>query len=197
MLGQFILEISMKKGENKSRWIAFKLTFVAERKILMVVGMGESRRGCLLMEVENIENTDIDIVANIEKELRYISGIIKQKGREILSNYTITPPQFLALQWLFEDGDMTIGELSNKMYLACSTTTDLVDRMEKNHLVMRVKDHNDRRVVRIHLLDEGKRIIDEVIKKRQAYLNEVLKNFSNQDIQNLQSNLTKLHHDMR
>jgi MarR family transcriptional regulator, organic hydroperoxide resistance regulator len=163
----------------------------------MAIGIGESRRSCLWMKVEDIENTDIDIVANIEKELRYISGIIKQKGREILSNYTITPPQFLALQWLFEDGDMTIGELSNKMYLACSTTTDLVDRMEKSQLVMRVKDPNDRRVVRIHLLDEGKRIIDEVIKKRQAYLNEVLKNFSNKEIQNLQSNLTKLHHDMR
>jgi MarR family transcriptional regulator, organic hydroperoxide resistance regulator len=163
----------------------------------MAIGIGESRRSCLWMKVVDIENTDIDIVANIEKELRYISGIIKQKGREILSNYTITPPQFLALQWLFEDGDMTIGELSNKMYLACSTTTDLVDRMEKSQLVMRVKDPNDRRVVRIHLLDEGKRIIDEVIKKRQAYLNEVLKNFSNKEIQNLQSNLTKLHHDMR
>lgn len=138
-----------------------------------------------------------DIVANVEKELRYISGIIKQKGRELLSDYTITPPQFVALQWLFEDGDMTIGDLSTKMYLACSTTTDLIDRMEKNNLVARVKDSNDRRVVRIHLLDEGKRIIDEVIKKRQHYLEEVLKNFSAEEIQILQDNLIKLHHEMR
>src|SRR3954471_22291645 len=124
------------------------------------------------MTVENSPKISNHIVANIEKDLRYISGIIKQKGREMLSNYKITPPQFLALQWLFEDGDMTIGELSNKMYLACSTTTDLVDRMEKNLLVERIKDQSDRRVVRIHLLEEGKRIIDEVIKKRQAYLDE-------------------------
>jgi DNA-binding MarR family transcriptional regulator len=138
-----------------------------------------------------------DIVANVEKELRYIAGIIKQKGRELLSDYTITPPQFIALQWLFEDGDMTIGELSSKMFLACSTTTDLIDRMEKNNLVERTKDTNDRRVVRIHLLDEGKRIIDEVIKKRQQYLEEVLRNFSDDEIQILQDNLIKLHHEMR
>ena len=87
------------------------------------------------MKLENSQRANEDIVANIEKDLRYISGIIKQKGREMLSTYTITPPQFVALQWLFEDGDMTIGELSNKMFLACSTTTDLVDRMEKNQLV--------------------------------------------------------------
>jgi DNA-binding MarR family transcriptional regulator len=149
------------------------------------------------MKVENSERANSDIVANIEKDLRYISGIIKQKGREMLSTYTITPPQFIALQWLFEDGDMTIGELSNKMYLACSTTTDLVDRMEKNLLVERVKNPNDRRVVRIHLLEEGKRIIDEVIKKRQAYLEEVLVDFSSEEIQLLQKSLTKLHHEMR
>ncbi|MED3623637.1 MarR family winged helix-turn-helix transcriptional regulator [Neobacillus thermocopriae] len=149
------------------------------------------------MKLENSSKVTGDIVANIEKDLRYISGIIKQKGREILSNYKITPPQFVALQWLFEEGDMTIGELSNKMFLACSTTTDLVDRMEKNLLVERVKDSKDRRVVRIHLLEEGKRIIDEVIKKRQAYLEEVLKNFSAEEIQLLQNNLMKLHQEMR
>jgi MarR family transcriptional regulator, organic hydroperoxide resistance regulator len=149
------------------------------------------------MKLENSQKLKGDIVANIEKDLRYISGIIKQKGREMLTNYKITPPQFVALQWLFEDGDMTIGELSTKMYLACSTTTDLVDRMEKNLLVERVKDPNDRRVVRIHLLSEGERIIDEVIKKRQVYLEEVLKDFSEEEILLLQKDLMKLHQEMR
>ncbi|AND41704.1 MULTISPECIES: MarR family winged helix-turn-helix transcriptional regulator [Bacillaceae] len=150
------------------------------------------------MKLEDPKTNEInDVVAEIEKDLRYISGIIKQKGREILSDFTITPPQFVALQWLFEEGDMTIGELSNKMYLACSTTTDLVDRMEKNTLVKRVKDPNDRRVVRIHLLEEGERIIEEVIKKRQDYLKEVLKNSSHNEVLFLKDNLMKLHHDMR
>lgn len=154
-------------------------------------------RGVGWMKVEDSQIVIGETVANIEKDLRYISGIIKQKGREMLTNYKITPPQFIALQWLFDEGDMTIGELSSKMYLACSTTTDLVDRMEKNNLVMRVKKPSDRRVVQIHLLEEGERIIDEVIKKRQAYLAEVLTNFSVEEIQLLQTNLTKMHQEMR
>ena len=140
---------------------------------------------------------DMEIFADIEKDLRYISSIIKQKGREILSQYSITPPQFVALQWLFEGGDMTIGELSNKMFLACSTTTDLVDRMEKTELVERVKDNKDRRVVRIHLLQEGERIIEEVILKRQQYLQEVLKDFSGEEIKTLNASLSKLHQEMK
>ncbi len=145
----------------------------------------------------NQSNRDPQLVADIEKDLRYISSIIKQKGREILSQYTITPPQFIALQWLFEYGDMTIGDLSNKMYLACSTTTDLVDRMEKNQLVERVKDESDRRVVRIHMLKEGERIIEEVINKRQNYLQSVLTDFSDQEVLLLKDNLAKLHQEIK
>lgn len=140
---------------------------------------------------------DPERVAFIEKELRYIAGIVKQKGREMLNNYTITPPQFVALQWLFEHGDMTIGDLSNKMYLAFSTTTDLVDRMETNNLVVRIRDEKDRRVVRIHLLEEGERIIAEVIKKRQDYLANILSAFDQQQAKNLADLLNKLHIEMK
>ncbi|HWL12025.1 MAG TPA: MarR family transcriptional regulator [Ureibacillus sp.] len=137
-----------------------------------------------------------ETVAFLEKELRFISHLIKQKGREILSNYTITPPQFIALQWLHESGDMTIGELSNKMYLAFSTTTDLVDRMEKNELVVRIRDEQDRRVVHIHLLQEGERIIEEVIEKRQNYLQDVLVDFDESEVESLSKLLHKLHQQM-
>ena len=140
---------------------------------------------------------DPEKVAFMEKELRYISGIIKQKGREILNAYTITPPQFVALQWLFEHGDTTIGDLSNKMYLAFSTTTDLVDRMEKNNLVMRIREEQDRRVVRIKLLQEGERIIEEVIQKRQEYLETVLADFSATEVEQFSSLLEKLQTNMK
>ncbi|USK32819.1 MarR family transcriptional regulator [Bacillus sp. F19] len=148
------------------------------------------------MTVQNDVLSD-KMVADMEKSLRHISVMVKQKGREILNQFPITPPQFVALQWLSEHGDMTVGELSNKMYLACSTTTDLVDRMEKNKLVVRIKDPNDRRVVRVHLLEEGQRIIEEVIQKRQQYLKNVIKNYDLQEIIQLESSLMKLHLEMR
>lgn len=139
----------------------------------------------------------LEHVADIEKSLRHIAAIIKQKGREILNQYAITPPQFVGLQWLYELGDMTIGELSGKMYLACSTTKDLIDRMQKNELVERVKDPADRRVVRIHLLPEGERIIQEVITKRQEYLRDMFETFTDEEIAIFEKSLMKLQHEMK
>lgn len=131
-------------------------------------------------------------VETIEYDLRKISGIVKQKGREILNNFPITPPQFVALQWLNEEGDMTIGDLSNKMYLAFSTTTDLIDRMEKNELVERIRDQKDRRVVRIHLLVKGRKIIEDVLERRKDYLQSILSEMNEHEIDLIAKSLNML-----
>lgn len=143
------------------------------------------------------KNKEIEAVNKMEKQLRYISGMIKQNGRKILHHYPITSPQFIALQWLLEEGDLTVGELSNRISHAFSTTTDLVDRLEKNELVERVRDTNDRRVVRIHLLEKGKHIIEEVIQKRQEYLQDVLSPFTDEQIETLNELLGFLHDEMK
>lgn len=135
-------------------------------------------------------------IIELEWVLRRISATVKQKGREILNDFPITPPQFVALQWLKEYGDMTIGDLSSKMYLANSTTTDLIDRMEKTELVQRIRSTSDRRVVQIHLLDKGREIIDEVIRTRQLYLQEILSHFDLKEVNEIQSKMARLYEEM-
>lgn len=113
-------------------------------------------------------------VETIEALLRQVAVIIRKRGREILSSYGITPPQLNALVILIEDGEITMGELCDKMYLACSTATDLIDRMERNGLIARERDQNDRRVIRLRVLEPGRQVIDEVMKARKRYLGGVL-----------------------
>ncbi len=126
-------------------------------------------------------------IVEIEENSRWVCGKIKKKGREILTDFEITPPQFEALQHLIKEGELTIGELSSKMYLACSTVTDLLDRMERNSLVVRVKDERDRRIVRIKVLQKGHDLIEEVLITRQKYLSEVLEDCSSEMIEQIQA----------
>ncbi len=113
-------------------------------------------------------------VEAIEALLRNVSVIIRKRGREILSNFGITPPQLNALVILIEQGEITMGELCEKMYLACSTATDLIDRMERNGLIARERDQNDRRVIRLKVLEPGRQVIDAVMIARKRYLGGIL-----------------------
>ncbi|MGB8956666.1 MAG: MarR family transcriptional regulator [Tumebacillaceae bacterium] len=134
-----------------------------------------------------------DLVEEIELLLRQISKEVRRKGREILNDFAITPPQFDALVYLSEFGDLTIGELSSKLYLAYSTTTDLVDRMERNELVERVRDTNDRRVVRLHMKAKGKEMIQKVLVVRREYLAKALTHVQPEDLQGLASSLKEIY----
>ena len=105
----------------------------------------------------------------------------------------MTAPQFSALQILINNGDMTIGELSQKMSLACSTITDLIGRMEKTELVKRKKDDKDKRVVRVEVLPKGFDILEKVLEKRRGFLEEKLNDFDLEQKQNLTKGLKELY----
>lgn len=143
-----------------------------------------------------MEYKESEHVEQIEKYLRKIDYIVRKKGREILNNFSITVPQFTALQILINNGNMTIGELSQMMALACSTITDLIDRMEKTELVIRKKDDKDKRVVRVEVLPKGYDILEKVLVKRRVYLASKLEDFSNDDKETLNKVLEELYNAM-
>jgi DNA-binding MarR family transcriptional regulator len=117
-------------------------------------------------------------VERLERLLRYISHMVYIKGREILSDFRITFPQFDALLFLHRDGDMPMGALCDRMSLACSTVTDLVDRMEKGGFVARERDQNDRRVIKVRLLDRGAEMVARVMESRIHYLTTLMKDLA-------------------
>lgn len=143
------------------------------------------------------EKSGYEDIINIEKYLRKVDYIIRVKGREILNDFNITIPQFTALQILIYNGELTIGELSKKMSLACSTITDLVDRMENNELVVRKKDEKDKRVVRIEVLPLGHEIVGKVLEERVKYLEMKTSELTEEEKSSLSEGLESLYNAMK
>ena len=132
-------------------------------------------------------------VAEIDRLIRRVSFVIKCRGRDILEEFHITTPQFNALLVLRENAGMTIGDLGSRMYLASSTATDLIDRMERDGLVARERDSSDRRVVRLRMLEKGHEMIRQVLENRKHYLIELLSKLSREEIEALKKSLESLY----
>ncbi|MCG1009274.1 MarR family transcriptional regulator [Salinicoccus sp. ID82-1] len=122
--------------------------------------------------------SDRESIISIEKSIRYISAHVKSHGREILKKYELSPLQFVALQWVDDKVGITIGELSNRLDLAHSTTTDIVDKLENGGFVERQKYEKDKRIVLVLMKDKGLQIIKEVIAKRVSYISEITDHLS-------------------
>jgi DNA-binding MarR family transcriptional regulator len=134
-----------------------------------------------------------DPVTKIERLLRHVALIIKKRGRDILVDFGITSPQFNALLTLKDHPNITMGDLCEKLFLACSTATDLIDRMEKNGFLERARDSQDRRVIRLSISEKGIQVINEVIVARQHYVASILEKLTDEEIDQLGDSLDKLH----
>lgn len=139
--------------------------------------------------------SDKDSIISIEKSIRYISAHVKSHGREILKTYELSPLQFVALQWASDKEGITIGELSNRLYLAHSTTTDIVDKLENGGFVKRQKYEKDKRIVLILMLDRGRQVINEVIEKRISYISEITDHLSHDEKSMLPGILESILHE--
>lgn len=128
-----------------------------------------------------LDNNYNKSVEQIELLLRRVCFYVKKRGRSILDNYDITPAQFEALQIVINHQEVTISELSNHLYQAPSTITDLVDRMEGKELVQRVRNCKDRRIVKIIPLEKGQKVLDAVLDARRVFLGEALKDVNLKD----------------
>lgn len=128
-------------------------------------------------------------VEDIEDLLTKLCFKIKKFGRLILDDYNITPPQFDALQIIICRKNITISELSSELFQAPSTVTDLIDRMEKNMLVERIRDTKDKRIVRIVPLTKGYDVLNGVVASRCKFIDKTLSNFSQDEKESFQKQL--------
>jgi len=100
--------------------------------------------------VTNKKDTD-----RIVEAILYLYTEGRRVTKEIARHYGLTGPQVTAVKMLEGLGDLSLSALSMRMSAKNSTVTGIVDRMERDGLVQRVRSETDRRVVLIRLTDEG------------------------------------------
>ena len=80
--------------------------------------------------------------------------------------------QFAVLEALYHLGSMMQGEISNKVLKSTSNLTTVIDNLERDGLVRRERDTQDRRVVHVHLTEAGTGKIEAVLPGHVAALVE-------------------------
>ena len=84
----------------------------------------------------------------------------------------LTYSQFAVLEALYHLGPMTAGEVSQKILKSGSNLTTVIDNLERDGLVRRERDANDRRVIHVHLTEAGSSKIEAVFPEHVAALVE-------------------------
>ncbi|MGB3905331.1 MAG: MarR family transcriptional regulator [Anaerolineae bacterium] len=81
---------------------------------------------------------------------------LTQLQRETIRVAELTPAQYSLLNLLWEKDSLQFNELASACCCSPSTITGIVDTMEKNGLVARVPNPNDRRSLLVKLTERGR-----------------------------------------
>ena len=96
-------------------------------------------------------------------------------SRKVVSAYTpylkeigLTYTQYIVMMVLWEEDDVTVGEIGRRLHLDNGTISPLLRKLEKKDLVRRQRNEGDERVVNIQLTEQGREMRDRALEIPQA-----------------------------
>ncbi|QVK17552.1 MarR family transcriptional regulator [Mycoplasmatota bacterium] len=97
----------------------------------------------------------------------FITNKVSKKLADTLNKRLImagsTRAQWLVMYNLEKYQKLSQTELADKLDLKTSTVARLLDRMEKDEIIQRIKGNTDRRVTYIILTDKGKKRVEDLL----------------------------------
>ena len=114
----------------------------------------------------------------------YLSSTSMLKKELIAQGAGNVKPAYLGvLMNLWEEDGLQASELGRKAGLEPSSMTGMIDRMEKDDLIIRQSDPIDRRALRIYLTESGKNAQIPVMKVVNEALESVFEGISDEEME--------------
>lgn len=117
---------------------------------------------------------------------------IKKRVEEDIKCLGLNPTEFAVLELIYSKGEQPIQKIGEKVLIASSSITYVVDKLEKKELLERKPCPSDRRVIFADITGKGKELMDEVFPQHKKALMEILSGLDADEKETMIQQLKKL-----
>ena len=117
----------------------------------------------------------------IEKIITLLQRRIGKRVVGELKKGKINIPQFHILEILREEGERTMGQLAERLYITTSAVTNLVTKLLRHNLVNRKHSLDDRRLILIKITERGNKIAARVWEQVYGFFESLLANLNQEE----------------
>ncbi|MCG7335638.1 MarR family transcriptional regulator [Sporosarcina sp. ACRSM] len=117
---------------------------------------------------------------------------IKKRVEEDIKCLRLNPTEFSVLELIYSKGDQPIQKIGEKVLIASSSITYVVDKLEKKKLIERKPCLKDRRITYAAITKEGTQLMNEVFPKHRAAMKEICGGLDSKEKEVLIEHLKKL-----
>jgi len=133
-------------------------------------------------------------VSGIIDNIRRVFKAINDHSKRVERQTGITGPQLWAIKIIGDLSPVKVSDLARRMYIHPATAGGLLDRLESRKLVKRVRSKDDRRVVKVTLTEDGKKLVEKSPQVAQGLLVKGLEVLPVERLQEIYSALEELVH---
>jgi len=122
---------------------------------------------------------------------RALQSIEKQVIKDI-KNHGLNLSEFAVLELLYNKGDQPIQKIGQKVLLASSSMTYVVDKLETKEYLKRRACPNDRRVTYATLTELGKQLMDDIFPEHKKAIDHIMGGLNYEEKESMIDQLKKL-----
>jgi len=125
------------------------------------------------------EKEIIKDLVEIEMRMLEVKNLFSGISTEMVKNsvgimgFAVNMSQLKAMTAFSEDSLLSMGELCKMANIKMPSMTEVVDRFEKEGILERIRNNEDRRVVKVKMTAKGKKMHKEVLKRRADELTKI------------------------
>jgi MarR family 2-MHQ and catechol resistance regulon transcriptional repressor len=108
------------------------------------------------------------------KLARCLNAIQAQTVPALQKEFGLTESQFAVLEALYHLGPLSQGQLCRKILRSGSNVTTVVDNLERDKLVLRERDIDDRRVQIVSLTEKGRTAVTAALPAHIGRINRLM-----------------------
>jgi MarR family transcriptional regulator, 2-MHQ and catechol-resistance regulon repressor len=120
------------------------------------------------------------------------TNFIQEKIKEDVSKYDLNLSEFGALEVLYHKGPLPVQSICEKVLIANSSMSYVIENLIKKELIDKVKNPSDRRIHIVHLTKKGTMLFDEIYTKHLSYMRSIINVLDVNEEEKLQFILKKL-----
>lgn len=117
---------------------------------------------------------------------------IKKRAEEDIKCLGLNPTEFAVLELIYHKGEQPIQEIGEKVLIASSSITYVVDKLEKKQLLVRKPNPDDRRVIFAAITEKGTALMEEMFPKHKNAMQEIFAGLNMKEKENMIQQLKKL-----
>ncbi|AIF42955.1 MarR family winged helix-turn-helix transcriptional regulator [Virgibacillus sp. SK37] len=125
------------------------------------------------MNIENPDLYDEELSLKAFVVLTRALQSIRARAEEDIKSFNLNPTEFAVLELVYNKGDQPIQKIGEKVLIASSSITYVVDKLEKKDLIKRKPCPKDRRVTHATITPSGTKLMNQIFPKHSNAIKEI------------------------